>query len=208
MSTQAFDRNVKNLHGEEVVLFGIPVDNLTMEETVDRIEQMIRDRSIHQHVVINVDKIVKIEKHEQLRHAVLDCDLINADGQPVIWVSKILGRPLKERVTGIDLFDALMARCAESGVRPYLVGARREVTEKAVDVLKSRYPKLQLAGWRDGYWGQEEEPQVVMEIKKVQPDILCVAIGSPKQEIFLNRWKAELKVPFVMGIGGSFDVIA
>ena len=160
MSTQAFDRTVKNLHDEEVVLFGIPVDNLTMEETVDRIERMIRDRSIHQHVVINVDKIVKIEKNEQLRRAVLDCDLINADGQPVIWVSKILGRPLKERVTGIDLFDALMARCAESGFRPYLVGARGEVTEKAVDVLKSRYPKLQLAGWRDGYWGQEEEPQV------------------------------------------------
>lgn len=193
---------------ETVTLFGIPVNNLTMGETVDRIEAMIGDGAIHQHVVVNVDKIVKMESNPALRAAVLGCDLINADGQPVIWVSSIVQAPLKERVTGIDLFDALIARCAERGLRPYLVGARQEVVEKTVEELKKKYPKLQLAGWRNGYWSGEEEAKVVQEIKATRPNVLCMAVGSPKQELFLNKWKKEMQVPFVMGVGGSFDVTA
>jgi N-acetylglucosaminyldiphosphoundecaprenol N-acetyl-beta-D-mannosaminyltransferase len=199
---------VKTSSPETVTLFGITVNNLTMEETVDRIEAMIGDGAIHQHVVVNVDKIVKMESNPALRAAVLDCDLINADGQPVIWVSSLVQAPLKERVTGIDLFDALIARCAERGRRPYLVGARQEVVEKTVEELKKKYPKLQLAGWRDGYWSAEEEARVVQEIKAARPDVLCMAVGSPKQELFLNKWKKEMQVPFVMGVGGSFDVTA
>jgi N-acetylglucosaminyldiphosphoundecaprenol N-acetyl-beta-D-mannosaminyltransferase len=199
---------VKNTSPEQVTLFGIPVNNLTMEETVDRIEAMIGDGAIHQHVVVNVDKIVKMESNPVLRAAVLDCDLINADGQPVIWVSNLVQAPLKERVTGIDLFDALIARCAERGLRPYLVGARQKVVEETVEQLKRKYPTLQLAGWRNGYWSAEEEARVVQEIKATRPNVLCMAVGSPKQELFLNKWKKEMQVPFVMGVGGSFDVTA
>ena len=199
---------MKTTFTEKVTLFGITVDNLTMNETLDRIEVMIEDGAIHQHVVINVDKIVKMESNPNLRMAVVDCDLINADGQPVIWVSSLLRVPLKERVTGIDLFDVLVARCAERGFRPYLVGSRQEIVAKTVDVLKGKYPKLQLAGWRNGYWSADEEPMVVQEIKKARPDVLCMAVGSPKQELFLHKWKKEMQVPFVMGVGGSFDVTA
>ncbi len=199
---------MKTTSTEKVTLFGITVDNLTMSETLDRIEVMIKDGAIHQHVVINVDKIVKMESNPNLRAAVVDCDLINADGQPVIWVSSLLQVRLKERVTGIDLFDALIARCAERGFRPYFVGSRQEIVAKTVDVLKGRYPKLQLAGWRNGYWSADEEPMVVQEIKKARPDVLCMAVGSPKQELFLHKWKKEMQVPFVMGVGGSFDVTA
>jgi N-acetylglucosaminyldiphosphoundecaprenol N-acetyl-beta-D-mannosaminyltransferase len=199
---------VKTITPQKVTLFGITVDNLTMEETVDRIVALIGDGGIHQHVVINVDKIVKMESNPALRTSVLDCDLINADGQPIIWVSRIVQAPLKERVTGIDLFDVLIARCAERGLKPYLVGSRQEVVARTVDVLKSKYPKLQLAGWRNGYWSREEEPGVVQEIKNARPDVLCVAVGSPKQELFLCKWKKDMQVPFVMGVGGSFDVTA
>jgi N-acetylglucosaminyldiphosphoundecaprenol N-acetyl-beta-D-mannosaminyltransferase len=199
---------VKTTSTDKVTLFGITVNNLTMKETVDRIEAMIGDGGIHQHVVMNVDKIVKMESNPNLRAAVLDCDLINADGQPIIWVSRLLQSPLKERVTGIDLFDVLIARCAEHGLRPYLVGARQEVVAKTVEVLKRKYPKLQFAGWRDGYWSAEEEAGVVQEIRKARPDVLCMAVGSPKQELFLRKWKKEMQVPFVMGVGGSFDVTA
>lgn len=199
---------MKTAPTDKVTLFGITVNNLTMKQTVDRIEAMIGDGGIHQHVVMNVDKIVKMESNPSLRAAVLDCDLINADGQPIIWVSRLLQSPLKERVTGIDLFDVLIARCAERGLRPYLVGARREVVAKTVDVLKRKYPKLQFAGWRDGYWSAEEEAGVVQEIRKARPDVLCIAVGSPKQELFLCKWKKEMQVPFVMGVGGSFDVTA
>ena len=95
---------------ERVTLFGVPVDNLTLAETVDRIEEMIRRGPTHQHVVVNVDKIVKLQHDPALREAVLGCDLINADGQPVVWASRLLGRPLKERVTGIDLFMPIPAK--------------------------------------------------------------------------------------------------
>jgi N-acetylglucosaminyldiphosphoundecaprenol N-acetyl-beta-D-mannosaminyltransferase len=190
---------------ERVTLFGVPVDNLTLAETVDRVEEMIQCGPTHQHVVVNVDKIVKLQRDPALREAILGCDLINADGQPVVWASRLLGRPLKERVTGVDLFDALIDRCRVRGFRPYLLGARQEVVEKVAAILK---PRVQLAGWRNGYWTQEEEAAVVASIRQTRPDILFVAMSSPKKELFLKRWKGELQVPFVMGVGGTFDVVA
>ena len=193
---------------DKVTLFGVTIDNLTMTETVERIEQMIRQGGVHQHVVINVDKVVKMESNPELRKTIQECDLITTDGQPIVWVSKLVGAPLKQRVTGIDLFGALMAHCAERGLHPYLLGARPEVVAKTVQVLQGKYPKLQLAGWRNGYWSPPEEGQVVQEIKKARPDVLCTAMGSPRQEMFLQKWKQELQVPFVMGVGGSFDVTA
>ncbi|MEI6084587.1 MAG: WecB/TagA/CpsF family glycosyltransferase [Verrucomicrobiota bacterium] len=192
----------------KVVLFGIPIDNLTMGETLDRIEEMIRSGQPHQHVVVNVDKIMKLQHDPALREAVLGCDLINVDGQPVVWASRILHSPLKERVAGVDLFSALVERCAQGGYRPYLLGATPAVVEKTAGILKDRHPNLKLAGWRNGYWRPEEEAQVVAQIKEAKPDVLFVAMGSPKKELFLRKWKTELRVPFVMGVGGTFDVVA
>lgn len=194
--------------GSRVILFGVPVDNLTLAETVDRVEELIRAGPTHQHVVINVDKVVKLHKDPALRAAILECDLINADGQPVVWASRLLGRPLKERVTGVDLFDALIRRCAERGYRPFLLGAREEVVRRVAEVLQAREPRLQLAGWRNGYWKPQEEEQVAGMIRDARPDVLFVAISSPKKELFVNRWKATMQVPFVMGVGGTFDVVA
>lgn len=190
---------------EKVILFGVPVDNLTMAETVDRVEQMIRQGGTHQHVVVNVDKIVKLQRDPALREAILDCDLVNADGQPVVWASRLLGRPLKERVAGVDLFGALIERCGVRGLRPYLLGAKPEVVAKVAEILK---PKVRLAGWRNGYWTEAEEASVVAEVAATKPDILFVAMSSPKKELFLRKWKKELQVPFVMGVGGTFDVVA
>jgi N-acetylglucosaminyldiphosphoundecaprenol N-acetyl-beta-D-mannosaminyltransferase len=193
---------------EKITLFGVPIDNLTLEETLQRIEQLIRAGPTHQHVAVNVDKIVKLQRDPQLRQAVLGCDLITADGQPLVWASRLLGRPLKERVTGIDLFEKLLARCAQRRYRVFLLGARPQVVEKLVALLRERYPQLPLAGWRDGYWSQPQERDVVEQIRRARPDVLFVAISSPKKELFLSRCKAELQVPFVMGVGGSFDVMA
>ena len=186
---------------DRVTLFGVPVDNLTLAETVDRIEQMVRQGPTHQHVVVNVDKIVKLQRDPELREAILGCDLINADGQPVVWASRLLGRPLKERVTGVDLFGALIERCRQRGFRPYLLGARPEVVEKVAGLLN-----VELAGYHHGYW--TDETAVVATIRKAKPDMLFVAMSSPKKELFLKRWKDELQIPFVMGVGGTFDVVA
>ena len=189
-------------------IFGVHIDNLTLAETVDRIEEMIQSGTTHQHAVVNVDKIVKLQRDAELRDALLDCDLINADGQPVVWASRLLGQPLRERVTGVDLFAALIARCAQRGYRPFLLGAKQGVVERAAEILRAAHPGLQIAGYLNGYWKPEEEEAVVAKIRAAKPDILFVAMSSPKKEFFLRQWKAQLQIPFVMGVGGTVDVVA
>ncbi|MBP8133885.1 MAG: WecB/TagA/CpsF family glycosyltransferase [Zoogloea sp.] len=177
-----------------------------MEETLRQVDGFIRSGKPHQHVVVNVDKIVKASRDPGLRQIINDCDLINADGMPVVWASRLLGQPLKERVTGIDLFEALMKRSAEQGWRVFLLGAREEVVSGVAHIYPARYPGLTLAGYRNGYWTPEEEEGVVAAIAATRPDILFVAISSPKKEAFLARYQEAMKVPFAMGVGGTFDV--
>lgn len=187
-------------------LMGCEVDNLDMEETLLRIEEFIHEGSPHQHVVINADKVVKAHRDPELRRIINECALINADGMPVVWASRLLGKPLKERVAGVDLFDALMRRAAEKGWRVYLLGAREEVVSGVMHLYEKRYPSLVFAGYRNGYWKAEEEASVAAAIGEARPDLLFVAISSPKKEQFLGRYQAEMKVPFAMGVGGTFDV--
>ena len=187
-------------------LMGCKVDNLDMEETLGVVDGFIRSGRPHQHVVVNVDKIVKASRDPGLRRIINDCDLINADGMPVVWASRLLGKPLKERVTGVDLFEALMARAAQKGWRVFLLGAREEVVSGVARLYPARYPGLAIAGYRNGYWKPEEEAQVVAQIAAARADILFVAISSPKKEAFLARYQAAMKIPFAMGVGGTFDV--
>ena len=189
-------------------MLGVPIDNLSVMETLQRIEEFIRSGRVHQHVVVNVDKIVKAQRDPKLREIIQACDLINVDGQPVVWMSRWLGCPLKERVNGTDLMMALIERSAQKGYRPFFLGASEQIVSRLVQILQAQYPQLRIAGWRNGYWSADEEPAVVEQIRRSQADILFVAISSPKKEIFLGRWKEELRVPFMMGVGGSFDVAA
>lgn len=189
-------------------LFGLRVDNLTMDETLARIDEFIARRTVHHHVVINVDKIVKAHRDAELRAIINGCDLVNVDGQPVLWAARLLGKRIKQRVAGIDLMQRLLAHAAAKGYRPYFLGAKEEVVARLVEKVRAQHPALKIAGYRNGYWSDAEEPGVARAIAEAKPDILFVAISSPKKELFLARWKAEIQAPFVMGVGGSFDVIA
>jgi N-acetylglucosaminyldiphosphoundecaprenol N-acetyl-beta-D-mannosaminyltransferase len=189
-------------------LFGLHVDNLTMEETLVRIDGFIASRTVHHHVVINVDKIVKAHRDPKLREIINACDLVNVDGQPVVWAAKFLGKPLKERIAGIDLMQRLIAHAAGKGYRLYFLGAKEEVVSEMVRRVREKHPTAIIAGSRNGYWTDAEEPEVAKSIAAARPDILFVAISSPKKEMFLSRWKNEIQSPFVMGVGGSFDVVA
>lgn len=193
---------------ERLDVLGCSVDNLTMEETLAVVEGFIASGRPHQHVVVNVDKIVKARDDAQLREIINRCDLINADGMPVVWASRLLGRPLKERVAGIDLFEALMVRAAERGWRVFLLGAREEVVAKVRSLYEARHPQLVIAGHRNGYWQPGEEQAVAEQVRAARADLLFVAISSPAKERFLGRWQAHMQVPFAMGVGGSFDVAA
>jgi N-acetylglucosaminyldiphosphoundecaprenol N-acetyl-beta-D-mannosaminyltransferase len=192
---------------DRITLMGCAIDNLTMEDTLRRIEGFIASGTPHQHVVVNVDKLVKASRDPALQRIINECALVNVDGMPVVWASRLLGKPLKERVAGVDLFEALMQRAADKGWRVFLFGARDEVVSEVAATYQRRYPALVLAGWRNGYWqGELEEAQVAAQIRDAHPDLLFVAISSPKKEQFLGRWQAEMKVPFAMGVGGTFDV--
>jgi N-acetylglucosaminyldiphosphoundecaprenol N-acetyl-beta-D-mannosaminyltransferase len=189
-----------------VEVLGCQIDNLSMAETLERIEEFIASGQPHQHVVVNVDKIVKAHRDPALRAIINSCDLINADGMPVVWASRLLGRPLKERVAGVDLFDALMARAARKGWKVYLLGALAEVVNDVRVTYEQRLPGLRIVGCRDGYWPADEDPTVAAEVAASAADILFVAISSPRKEQFLGQYQKTMCVPFAMGVGGAFDV--
>lgn len=185
------------------------VNALSMQETVSYVEDVIRRRTPPvQHVVINALKVNLMESDPELRKIVNDCPLINADGASILWAAKKLGIPLTERVTGIDLFLELVKTAAEKGYKIYLFGAKKEVVEKVRDIFRQQYPKLQIAGWRDGYFTPEQEPQIVADMAASGADMMFVAFSSPKKEYWVHKYLHQLNIPFVMGVGGSFDVVA
>jgi len=189
-----------------IEMMGCQIDNLSMDETLQKIDGFIKNGRPQQHVVVNVDKIVKAHRDPDLRRIINECSLVSADGMPVVWASRLLGKGLKERVAGIDLFEALMKRAAEQGWRVFLLGATQEVVAGVKDLYEKKYPGLTVAGFRNGYWRPDEERGVVEQIKAARADLLFVAISSPKKEQFLGAYQGEMKVPFAMGVGGTFDV--
>lgn len=184
---------------------GVAVDNLSEQETIDAIEGLVARGGPHYMAVVNAAKVVAARKDDRLQRALLEADLVTADGMSVVWASRLLGRPLKERVTGIDLFERLVERAALKGWPVYFLGARQESVEGVVAQFNQRFAGLKVAGFRDGYFTEEESAGVALAIKRSRADILFVAMGSPAQEYWIARWLAETGARFALGVGGSFD---
>lgn len=187
----------------------IPVDALTMQETVNIIGKSISEGKQLNHVVINAGKVVDMQTNKDLYDSVVNCDIINADGQGVVWAAKYLGLPLPERVTGIDLMQNLIEYAYKNNLKCFFFGAKEEVVSKVVDIYKNKYSSDLIAGYRNGYYLEEDERGIAEQIANSGADFLFVAITSPKKEIFLNKYKHILaSVGFTMGVGGSFDVVS
>lgn len=191
-----------------VTLMGVPIDALRMDEVVQCCERAIDQRSRLHIGVVNAAKIVNMHRNDALRHAVLTSDKIFADGMSVVWAARLLRRPLPERIAGIDLMAALLQRAHERRFRVYCLGATEEVLAIATQRMQAEYPNMVLAGKHHGYFSQAEEPQVAADIAAAKPDLLFVAMTSPKKEQFLARWAGQVEVPICHGVGGSFDVLA
>ena len=189
-------------------VFGLPVDNLSFDETIAAAEEMIKTKEPHQHVVVNMNKLLHSRNDKKFDGIIKECSLINADGMSVVWLSHFLHKPLKERITGMDLMERLIPIAAEKGYSVYFLGAKQEVVEKVVDTYRHLYPKLNISGFRNGYWDKKQEKEVVAKVKEANPDILFVGMSSPKKEYFLHNHLDYMNVPFAMGVGGSFDVVA
>lgn len=188
-------------------VLGTQVDLLTRRQTVDRILSAIAERRQIQHCVVNVAKLVTMQTDANLKSDVEASDIVNIDGMGVVWGARMLGVDVPERVAGIDLFQDLLAACAQHGLRPYLLGARQDVLENAVDAIRRAHPAIEIAGWRNGYFTQADEAAVAAQIRACRADMLFVAISSPIKERFIAKYRDDLGVPFLMGVGGSFDVI-
>jgi N-acetylglucosaminyldiphosphoundecaprenol N-acetyl-beta-D-mannosaminyltransferase len=189
-------------------ILGCPLDPLTLDEAVGVVDTAVSERRSLQHSALNAAKLVRIQRDETLREAVSGSDLVTADGQAVVWAARLLGQRLPERVAGIDLFEALLALAEERSYGVYILGGRAEVLERAAAAIRARHPFLRLVGYRHGYFDKREERGIVEEIRQTRPDMLFVALETPAKETFLARHRDRIGAPFVMGIGGSVDVLA
>jgi N-acetylglucosaminyldiphosphoundecaprenol N-acetyl-beta-D-mannosaminyltransferase len=189
-------------------VLGCTIDRLDLTETLDAVEQVVASGQYTQHMSINASKLVTMHDDVKMKEIIGDCGLVNADGQSVVWASRLLGDPLPERVAGIDLMGALLGLAEQRGYRVYFLGARAEVLEQAIARIRERHPALEVAGARDGYFTDEDAPAVCAAIHTSRADLLFVAMTSPRKEYFLGEYGPDLGVPFVMGVGGSIDVIA
>jgi N-acetylglucosaminyldiphosphoundecaprenol N-acetyl-beta-D-mannosaminyltransferase len=193
-------------------LFGIEFDFVTLGEAVDRVERLARERTGGLVVTPNVDFVMKVQVDHAFRRVCQQSPLVLADGMPVVWASRLLGAPLPERVAGSDLFPLACERAAQVGQSVYLLGAREGVAERAARILQDRYPGLQVAGTHSPPLGFDRDAaasaRVVELVRAAQPDLLFLALGAPKQELWYDAHRDALGVPVALGVGASIDFIA
>jgi N-acetylglucosaminyldiphosphoundecaprenol N-acetyl-beta-D-mannosaminyltransferase len=189
-------------------IFGVPVAAMRMEAALGLIDAAIRSRQRLQIGVVNAAKIVNMQRNDELRADVLSSDIVFADGMAVVWASRMLGCALPERVAGIDLMMGMLARGNSAGYRVYCLGASAEVLGRVVNRIAQEYPGVKVVGSQHGYFSAAEEAAVAKNIADSRPDILLIAMTSPKKERFLSKWSRQLDVPVCHGVGGSFDVVA
>lgn len=190
----------------------IEVDDLTMDGALGEIERLIPLRSDAYVVTPNVDHMVRLEDDESLRAAYADAALVLTDGQPLVWISRLYGTPIREKVSGSDLFPRLCALAAEKGWRMFFFGAADGVADTAAERLREQYPGLCVCGTHAPPLGFENDPQQLSEaldaIRAAQPDLLIVCLGCPKQERFIHTHRHELGVPVSFCLGSVLDMAA
>lgn len=184
------------------------IDCLTMSETIEIVEASIRNRKPLHHISMNANKVVLLEEDATLKKIVNEAGLITADGSSILMAGKVLGLTITERVTGIDLFIDLLSVCQEKGYRPFFLGAKEEVLNEMIARIVKDYPGIDIAGSHHGYFNELENEAVVSQINDSQADMLFVAFSSPQKEYWVYKNKKQLTPAFIMGVGGSFDVLA
>jgi N-acetylglucosaminyldiphosphoundecaprenol N-acetyl-beta-D-mannosaminyltransferase len=195
---------------DTVALFGLPITNVTMAQAVGRIEEMILSGRTHQIATANLDFARNSLKDQYLQRVICECSMVLPDGAPMLWASTLFRTPLKERVTGVDLIPELARLSALHGYGIFLLGASEESSRRAVQVLEQRFAGVRIVGRSSPEVQSLHEMDnegLLREIEAANPDILLVAFGNPKQEIWIHRHRERLKVPVAIGIGGALDMI-
>jgi N-acetylglucosaminyldiphosphoundecaprenol N-acetyl-beta-D-mannosaminyltransferase len=187
---------------------GAPLDPITLEDAVERVDQAVAAGRPALNASLNAAKLVRMQTDGDLRESIELCDLVTADGVPVVWAARALGHAVPGRVNGTDLMELLLAHAAERGYSVYLLGSEPGVLSRARAEIERRHPAIRIAGTQHGFFSPSEEQAVVERVAAARPDILFVALGTPQKELFQARHRDALGVPFTMGVGGSFEVLA
>ncbi|MBI3885791.1 MAG: WecB/TagA/CpsF family glycosyltransferase [Opitutae bacterium] len=194
-----------------VAILGVPIDPLTVESAIGRLEQLVDGRAPAYAVTPNVDFLVQARRDTELREILLEADLVLCDGQPLVWASRWLGNPLPERVAGADLVPRFVARAAQRGYRLFLLGAGPEANDAAAARLRAQHPALVIAGNYAPPFrplAEMDNGDIARRIRAAQPDVVLVSFGCPKQEKWIARNYRALRVPVCLGVGATIDFLA
>jgi N-acetylglucosaminyldiphosphoundecaprenol N-acetyl-beta-D-mannosaminyltransferase len=195
---------------QPIALLGVAFDNLTLRETVGRIEEMIVSRRSHYVVTANVDFLAKARRDLELQHILLNAQLVLCDGTPLVWASRLFGNPLPERVAGADVVPALIRVAAEKHYRLFFLGATEEANTQAIARLRAQFPDLEISHYSPPFRPllEMDDTEIIRRIRAAKPDLLFVAFGCPKAEKWLATHYAELGVPVAIGVGATIDFLA
>jgi N-acetylglucosaminyldiphosphoundecaprenol N-acetyl-beta-D-mannosaminyltransferase len=190
---------------------GVPISNVTMDEAIEFIDARIRRGGFHQFATANVDFLKNAIDDPEMQEILFGCDLVVPDGMPLLWVSRLLNCPLRERVCGVDMVPRLAELAVRRGYRIFLLGAKESVSRKAAENLQQRYADLDICGRYSppvSSLADMDHEQILRRIEAARPDILLVAFGNPKQEKWIAMHRDRLAVPACIGVGGTLDFIA
>lgn len=191
-----------------VPIFGIRVSKVDMEATVSYLTEAVQKRVPHQVITANPIMVMTALENPAYMEIMKSAELVVPDGTGVVWAAEYCKEPVAERVAGFDLLHELLHQGESYNWRVYLLGSTPEVIRETVVRLQSQYPGIVIAGYHDGFFGPENDEEIVAGILKAQPDLLFVARGADSQEPWIAKFKSRLNIPVMMGVGGSFDVIS
>jgi N-acetylglucosaminyldiphosphoundecaprenol N-acetyl-beta-D-mannosaminyltransferase len=191
-----------------VSIYGIAVSRMNMRETVEYLTAVIEARTPHQVITANPIMVMAALERPDYMAVMRRAELVVPDGAGLVWAAGYLGVPVAERVAGFDLMHKLLERGREKGWKVFLLGAAHDVVRASAERLEQMYPGIRIVGWRDGFFKSEQDGEVVDEIVAAAPDLLFVANSLDRQEPWIDRYKSRLNVPVMMGVGGSFDIVA
>jgi N-acetylglucosaminyldiphosphoundecaprenol N-acetyl-beta-D-mannosaminyltransferase len=191
-----------------VDILGVPVDSITMPQALERVASFLAEDKVHSIFTPNAEIVMQAQRDNELKDILNSADMVVADGAGVVLASKILKRSVPCKVSGIDLTRELLRQYDEKEVSFFIFGSKPGVAEKAALNILSDHQGVKIAGYRDGYFKEEDVPSIIEKINSSGADILLVALGAPKQEKWIARHAGELKVKVCIGVGGSVDVMA
>jgi N-acetylglucosaminyldiphosphoundecaprenol N-acetyl-beta-D-mannosaminyltransferase len=194
---------------ERADLLGLSFDAVSMETAVNQcVEMCLGPRASHTVITANASHLCLMRRDLELAHACRSGDLILADGMSVVWALRASGQRIPERVAGVDLMTRLLAAAGKHGFRVYFLGAKREVVTELVRRVRAQHSDLEIAGFRDGYFDRKDHVSIVEEIRRSAAHMLFVGMPSPFKETWCERHRNRLEIPVIVGVGGSFDVLA